>query len=408
MPAKLLTENVDGETKPTEEKIKVIGPEVTTWIKSSAPPPAPELLYVIPTFGWVRSEDETTKKSWRRGGGLRVYLNRPWNVSGYGEMLAVILPPANFKTLIVAAAFAALTLSSGAHSHTNRQGTPERVHCKTLGNSRVPVFNSGIEVYSTLAPDQLSDSSIFYSVRPDLRRCISPVCGGYFVKRVNQLRTRCANGTWMSDCYVAEIDWNNQPRVDPAKALLRGSVVVKTLGTFGNLGALHVTESWQAVTDRRPNGSVYRMRDRGVRCITFPCPTYQEAKLNSTFVRNIAGVDLTALGMEANDRAKVFAAMTGTDAALLAGTHVSVRGSGGRSLELKATQVYLHVQPQSSTLACMKTGCSRQVCADHNVITTCEFRPEYACYEKAHCERQSDGNCGFTRTAELTACLTRR
>ena len=96
LPANLLTKTVGGQTQPTEERINVIGEEMTTWIPSSAPPPAPEVLYVLPTFGWVRSEDETSKKSWRRGGGLRVYLNRPWNVSGYGEMLAVVLPPANF------------------------------------------------------------------------------------------------------------------------------------------------------------------------------------------------------------------------------------------------------------------------------------------------------------------------
>jgi hypothetical protein len=83
--------------EPTEEKINVIGSKVRTWIKASAPPPAPDVLYVVPTFGWVRSGDEADRKSWRRGGGLRVYLNRPWNASGYGEMLAVVLPRANFK-----------------------------------------------------------------------------------------------------------------------------------------------------------------------------------------------------------------------------------------------------------------------------------------------------------------------
>lgn len=97
LPASLLTETVDTETKPTEDHIKVTGPEQIRWIESSAPPPPPEILYVVPTFGWVRSEDETDKRSWRRGGGLRVYLNRPWNVTGYGEMLAVVLPPANFN-----------------------------------------------------------------------------------------------------------------------------------------------------------------------------------------------------------------------------------------------------------------------------------------------------------------------
>src|SRR5262249_4438594 len=52
----------------------------------------------VPTFGWVRSRDESgTARSWRRGGGLRIYLNGSWNVSGYGEMLAVVLPPADFR-----------------------------------------------------------------------------------------------------------------------------------------------------------------------------------------------------------------------------------------------------------------------------------------------------------------------
>jgi hypothetical protein len=96
MPANLLTEVVSGQTQPTDKHIKVTGPMVRTWIPSSAPPPVPEVLYVVPTFGWVRTSDASKKSSWRRGGGLRVYLNRPWNVSGYGEMLAVVVPSAAF------------------------------------------------------------------------------------------------------------------------------------------------------------------------------------------------------------------------------------------------------------------------------------------------------------------------
>jgi hypothetical protein len=97
MPAGILTELVAGDPTPTEKNIRVIGPRTVTWIPSSAPPPAPEVLYVVPTFGWVRTRDQDgNASSWRRGGGLRVYLNRPWNVSGYGEMLAVVLPPPSF------------------------------------------------------------------------------------------------------------------------------------------------------------------------------------------------------------------------------------------------------------------------------------------------------------------------
>jgi len=96
MPASVLTTKVDGEPVPTDENIKVVGERVRTWVPSSAPPPAPEVLYTIPTFGWVRSVSAGKRSSWRRGAGLRVYLGRPWNVSGYGEMLAVVLPEASF------------------------------------------------------------------------------------------------------------------------------------------------------------------------------------------------------------------------------------------------------------------------------------------------------------------------
>ncbi|MEP6921026.1 MAG: hypothetical protein ABI967_07865 [bacterium] len=97
MPADVLTEPGDDGPQPTETNIKVVGEKVRTWIPCSSQPPAPEILYVVPTFGWVRSGDAASKKSWRRGGGLRVYLNGPWNASGYGEMLAVVLPIASFN-----------------------------------------------------------------------------------------------------------------------------------------------------------------------------------------------------------------------------------------------------------------------------------------------------------------------
>ena len=92
MPAAVREPLVSGETNP---QIKVISDEATGWIPNSAPPPAPEVLYVIPTFGWTRRKSGKSRSSWRDGGGLRVYLNRPWFVSGHNEMLAVVLPPDN-------------------------------------------------------------------------------------------------------------------------------------------------------------------------------------------------------------------------------------------------------------------------------------------------------------------------
>ena len=56
---------------------------------------------------------------------------------------------------------------------------------------------------------------------------------------------------------------------------------------------------------------------------------------------------------------------------------------------------------------CRATGCSGQVCAEEDVMTTCEYREEYSCYQSARCERQQDGKCGWTETSELMQCLSR-
>lgn len=58
---------------------------------------------------------------------------------------------------------------------------------------------------------------------------------------------------------------------------------------------------------------------------------------------------------------------------------------------------------------CRDVGCSMgQLCTDRpGVATTCEYRPSFACYAAAGCARQASGECGFTQSAALTACLNR-
>ncbi|OGG58297.1 hypothetical protein A2853_00010 [Candidatus Kaiserbacteria bacterium RIFCSPHIGHO2_01_FULL_55_17] len=58
---------------------------------------------------------------------------------------------------------------------------------------------------------------------------------------------------------------------------------------------------------------------------------------------------------------------------------------------------------------CAVAGCSGQLCvsADEagNIMTTCEYRAEYACYQEASCEPQAGGKCGWTMTPALQRCL---
>lgn len=63
---------------------------------------------------------------------------------------------------------------------------------------------------------------------------------------------------------------------------------------------------------------------------------------------------------------------------------------------------------ESADKGCAVGGCSGEACTDASegpAVTTCIYRAEYACYKKAKCERQTNGNCGWTQTADLKTCL---
>jgi hypothetical protein len=82
-------------------------------------------------------------------------------------------------------------------------------------------------------------------------------------------------------------------------------------------------------------------------------------------------------------------------------THCEMKGINGG-----AVPVCIANPPAPPPAApCVTSGCSGQVCSDHSVITTCEWRAEYGCYHTATCARQADGACGWTSTPALTSCL---
>jgi hypothetical protein len=59
---------------------------------------------------------------------------------------------------------------------------------------------------------------------------------------------------------------------------------------------------------------------------------------------------------------------------------------------------------------CLPAGCSQQLCVEAemapDIVTTCEFKAEYACYlQGAVCGRNSEGECAWLETPELKQCL---
>lgn len=248
-------------------------------------------------------------------------------------------------------------------------------------------------------------ASMYFTIRKDLRRCAAPMCGGYFVRAVNKVRTKCADGRTASECYVGEIDWNGNGKVEPNAALLRGEIV-KEVTRGRKFGRFRVQEGWKAAGSMTGVGEFYRVRDLRINCITHPCMTHHEVRLNSNSERDVAGVQISNAGASDSVVQEAMRAMQSEEGILVRGTHKPDKGPAGTAASLIASQFYLRASGQtSSSRPCMITGCSSQVCSDQEVMTTCEYRTEYACYKKAKCERQSNGECGWTQTKELTSCL---
>lgn len=82
------------------------------------------------------------------------------------------------------------------------------------------------------------------------------------------------------------------------------------------------------------------------------------------------------------------------------------------ALDIAVPPILLDEAPREGRMngGCAIGGCSAHLCADAetagDLVSTCEFRPEYACYRSARCERQTDGMCGWTKTEELMRCLS--
>jgi hypothetical protein len=85
-------------------------------VLSTARPDAPKLRWIVPSFGWDRTVEN---RSVRWGGGLRVFLDRPWYSSGDDELLGVVFWKPATTGLLKLEPY----LSYAAHDPTWRGGT---------------------------------------------------------------------------------------------------------------------------------------------------------------------------------------------------------------------------------------------------------------------------------------------
>ncbi|MCU0664148.1 MAG: hypothetical protein MUC50_17695, partial [Myxococcota bacterium] len=152
-------------------------------------------------------------------------------------------------------------------------------------------------------------ASGYYSLTRDMRKCMYPMCGGYYLTAVNQTRMRCVDGSLQKSCYVADADFSaiKLPgsdfdalfsRVNSKLVVFHGTVESNVIEGRGDYGRLVADKVYSAVTDKLPGTyePIYFAMDNGIRCIKAPCLSIDDVKVNTNSApRSVMDVDFSGV-----------------------------------------------------------------------------------------------------------------
>lgn len=188
-----------------------------------------------------------------------------------------------------------------------------------------------VEVTEEEVSGRPSNDGYFVVTRRDYRKCVSPLCGGFYVKRVNDATTRCADGERQPECYVSDLQFGGmrlsaREEADFRAAVESGRAIIKARtyrhsfnGTV--LGKLKASEGWLGATGSAAGGTFYRAAANGVRCIKAPCPTTTAYGLNTAEDHMVlkVGLEATATPAAPEDVHRAQQNLTTTEGVLVAG-----------------------------------------------------------------------------------------
>ncbi|MEO5377082.1 MAG: hypothetical protein H7832_04760 [Magnetococcus sp. DMHC-6] len=188
----------------------------------------------------------------------------------------------------------------------------------------------------------------YYTIQPDMRECVSPLCGGYFLSAVNSKTTRCSDGQLQKSCYVARIDWGDiRQDKQTSTILIKGRLIAENFPNFGNLGILIAEQAWHSVrtTPLSNKDSWYQLNSKNIVCVAAPCYNIQENLLNFPTIQALSGVNLNGVKTNKENKAEAFKILA-TDGLLARGHNQVIRnqGAAGDGLTLVASDFFLPME----------------------------------------------------------------
>lgn len=203
--------------------------------------------------------------------------------------------------------------------------------CSTPAYSSDEPANESQGTYEAAATN-----TTYFEIWSDLRKCASPTCGGWFVSRLNRSTTTCVDGRTATSCYTPVLDWSATGLTDREQApfldachraavasgtyaIVRGEFARTNDTPRPELGRFLVLEAWVAEGDPVTDGTFVRVRDNGLRCFAAPCNSLTEQTLNMTTTTNMAALDWTPSGLDADQIAECTQDLVAPSGLLVAG-----------------------------------------------------------------------------------------
>lgn len=238
-----------------------------------------------------------------------------------------------------------------------------------------PMAAGSAEAVNVASADTGAFSGSFYRVRPDLRKCASPFCGGYWISLVNRKSTVCIDGEARSECYVAAINWDNIVSGSPeSSTLVRGEQRRVEFPGAGQFGTLIAEQAWRPATSAAAEGMWYGLHNTDIQCITYPCFNIKERMLNRQETELLSGIDLSGVKATDADVESAYDALS-SEGLIAVGRNQVVpnEGPAGDGLRLSATQFFLPV------------GTSDRFCRQNSDCTASPYRQFVKSPEQCYC-----------------------
>jgi hypothetical protein len=185
---------------------------------------------------------------------------------------------------------------------------------------------------------QADPGASYYVVRVDPRLCPSPRCGGYFVSLANRSRTRCADGTRNTRCYVTHAVGSDGRQISLSNgSLVRARLALRAVAGAERLGVLAV-DAASAPAGSGEAGSYLELRNTGIVCVRVPCFSFTARRLNGSGRVELSGIDFRAAGASAAQVARARASLGEKHPVLVRG---SVVETPDRGRILRVSRIYV-------------------------------------------------------------------